>query len=171
MDLDNLELRKHDPYPEIVDANDDKHTVAILKNLATAREGELTAVLQYIYQSVESDKVMEDVGKILEEIAIVEMMHLDMLMHAITDFGGVAKYEDSYGNYFSTNCLNYTIKLKDMLENNIRAENIAIANYTEAIKHVSNNSLKKLFARIIEDEQCHIAIFKYLLNNVKFLSV
>ncbi len=171
MDLKDLELRSNLPYPEIVDAKDDPRTVSVIRSQATSRFSELSAVLQYIYQSVVSNNVMEDVASIFEEIAIVEMMHLDMLMHAITSFGGVPKYEDTQGNAYNTNCINYSMKLKDMLDLNIKAENIAIANYKEAINHVNNESLKKLFARIILDEECHIKVFKYIKDNVQFLSI
>ena len=57
-----------------------------------------------------------------------------------------------------------------MLEQNIIAETRAIENYSNAINKVSNESLKALFARIIEDEECHIKIFKYLKDSVQFLS-
>ena len=99
------------------------------------------------------------------------MIHMDLLMHAVTDFGGVPKYEDSQGNYFSTNCINYTTKLKEMLDHNIRAENMAINNYREAIKRVKNESLKNLFSRIIEDEEQHIKAFQQIRDNVRFLSI
>ena len=87
------------------------------------------------------------------------MLHLDMLMHAITQFGGLPKYEDSNGNFFNTSSLNYTDRLIEMLENNIRAETLAIDNYMVAIDNVRNESLKRLFERIIEDERRHLEIF------------
>lgn len=171
MNLENFQVRKDTSYPEIVGAKNDPNTVAILKNLASsANASELLGILTYVFQSVEADKSAEDIAKVLEEIAVVEMTHLDMLMHAITEFGGVAKYEDSMGRAFHTNYINYNLRLKDMLEQNIMAETRAIENYNNAIKKVSNDSLKALFARIIEDEECHIKIFKYLKDSVQFLS-
>ena len=171
MNFEDLEVKINKPYPEIVNAQDDKFTVAILKNLASSRMGELNGVLQYIYQSVVADKVMEDVASVFEEIGIVEMMHLDMLMHAIVDFGGVPKYEDGQGNIFNVSNINYSIKLKDMLENNILEEKQAIEAYRQAISKIKNQSLKKLLERIIEDEQRHLDIFKKIRDNVKFLSI
>lgn len=170
MNLKDIKVKIDKPYPEIVEACDDAMTVSILKNLIS-RPGELGAILQYIYQSVVADKTMEEIGGIIEEIGIVEMIHLDLLMHAVTDFGGVPKYEDSQGNYFNTNCINYTTKLKEMLDNNIRAENMAINSYREAIKRVKNESLKNLFSRIIEDEEQHIKVFQYIRDSVRFLSI
>ncbi len=171
MELDNIKVRVDKPYPKIVGAMPDQMTVNILKNLAQSRTSELTAILQYVYQSVIADKSMEEIGGIFEEIGIVEMTHLDMLMHAITEFGGIPKYEDSLGNQFNTNYINYNTKLKDMLDNNIVAEQRAIDQYKDGIKRVKNESLKDLFARIIEDEQQHIKVFKYLKDSVQFLSI
>ena len=171
MNLENIKVRVDKPYPEITNAKDDFQTVNILKNLANDRNSELRASLQYVYQSVVADKTDEDIATIFEEIGIVEMMHLDMLMHAIEDFGGNPVYEDSFGNMFNSSFVNYTTKLKEMLDNNIRGEQMAIEAYTQAINRVSNESLKQLFMRIIEDEKQHIEVFKTIRNNVKFLSI
>ena len=171
MDFKDLEVKIKQPYPEIIGAQDDAQTVAILKNLAFSRVGELSGVLNYIYQSVVADKTHEEIAQIFEEIGVVEMLHQDMLMYAIRDFGGNPKYEDSQGNFFNTVNLNYSMKLRDMLENNIRAESIAIENYNMAINRVKNQSLKDLFARIIEDEKRHLEIFKRIRDTVEFMSV
>ena len=169
--MKDLELKVSAPYPEIKGASDDPMTVAVLKNLMASRGSELRGVLQYMYQSVVADTSNEEIASILEEIGIVEMMHLSMLMHAITEFGGLPKYEDSRGNAFNTQYINYTPKLREMLDNNINAEKMAIDGYNDAIGKVKNESLKNLFRRIIEDEQKHIEAFKYLRDSVQFLSL
>lgn len=171
MNFSDVEVKIDRPYPEIINAEEDMATVNILKNLASSRVGELAGILQYIYQSVIADKTNEEIAEIFEEIGVVEMLHLDMLMHAITLFGGNPKYEDAQGDFFNTANLNYSIKLRDMLENNIRAESVAIENYQMAIKRVKNQSLKDLFARIIEDEERHLEIFKRIRDNVQFMSI
>lgn len=171
MNLEDIEVRINKPYPEIINAKADRSTVCVLKNLATSRTGELSAILQYIYQSVVADSVMEDIAKIFEEISIVEMMHLEMLMHAITDFGGNPKYEDCQGMGFNVMGVNYSTKLNDMLEANIMGEQYAIEEYGKTINKVDNESLKNLFKRIIEDEERHLEIFKKLKNNIHFLSI
>ncbi len=169
--MKDIEVRVNKPYPKIVATSDDFSIVAVLKNLASSRTSEMSAVLQYIYQSVVADATNEEIADILEEIAIVEMTHLDMLMHAITDFGGRPKYEDSRGNTYTAQYINYTPKLSEMLDNNIVAEKKAIDDYKMAISKVNNESLKELFARIIEDEERHIEVFKYLRDSVQFLAI
>ena len=170
MNLQNITVRASGIYPEIVEATDDPQTVAILKDLAFSRESELSAILTYMYQSTIADKTDPDIGKVFEEIGMVEMTHLSLLMHAITSFGGVPKYENSNGVPFNTNYINYTTKLKEMLENNIRGEQNGINNYNHAIRMFKNQSLKDLIARIIQDEQKHVETLKYIRDNVNFLS-
>lgn len=171
MNLDNLEVKINKPYPELSEIEEDMQTVSVLKNLANGRFGEMNGVLQYIYQSVIADKTKQEIAEIFEEIGIVEMLHLDMLMHAISEFGGNPKYEDSHGNPYSASMLNYATKLSEILNNNIKAETMAIENYRMAIQKVKNRSLKELFERIIEDEQRHIEIFKYIRDTVEFMSI
>ena len=123
------------------------------------------------YVKISSISSREEIASIFEEIGIVEMMHLDMLMHAITEFGGSPEYNDSQRNSFNSNFVNYTTKLSEMLENNIQGESLAIENYKQAIMRVDNESLKQLFARIIEDEEQHIKVFKKIRDSVRFLSI
>ncbi len=171
MNFSDIEVRINKSYPELINVQGDMQTVAILKNLLFSRVGELGGVLTYIYQSVIADKTDEEIASIFEEIGVVEMIHQDMLMHAISEFGGNPKYEDAQGNYFNTANINYSMKLREMLDNNIKAETIAIENYNIAISRVKNQSLKDLFARIIEDEKRHLEIFKQIRDNVEFMSV
>lgn len=171
MNFEDVIVRVNKPYPKIENATPDAYTVSILKNLAFSRIGEINGILQYIYQSVVARNVDDEISSIFEEIGIVEMMHLDLLMNAIIDFGGNPRYEDANRMPYTTNYINYSNKLKDMLNNNILAEQNAIENYKLAISKVKNESLKHLLERLIEDEELHLNIFKRILNNVEFLSV
>lgn len=170
MELD-IKVRADLPYPEIKDANKDMKTVAVLRELLAGRDGELAAVLQYIYQSRIANLSEVEIANIFEEIAIVEMQHTEKLMDAILAFGGNPQYSNSYGQYFSAGYINYSQKLKEMLEANIKGEQDAIKDYSKAVQSVQNSSLKDLFNRIILDEQIHLKIFEKLLNNVKFLMI
>ncbi len=171
MGIKEILVKEGKPYPELENVVEDKHTIGVLKNLLSSKNGELTGVLQYIFQAVEADKTNEEIGKLFEEIAVVEMLHTDLLMNAITEFGGVPKYEDSYGNVFNGNYVNYSLKLKEMLEHNIKAETQTIEDYLVGIKSVKNESLKRLFERIVEDEKLHLEAFKILRDTVQFMSV
>lgn len=171
MELKEIVVRANTPYPEITGATRDMKTVGILKNLMSSQDGELRGVLQYFYQSSVGNNIQSEIANILEEISIVEMMHMEQLSHAIVDFGGDPKYDNSQGQFFNTGVVNYTQKLREALEQNIRLEEGAIRNYNNAINMVENQSLKNLFRRIIEDEKLHMQVFTHLMNTVKFMSL
>lgn len=171
MNLKDLKVRADAPYPEITNAEKSPKTVAVLKNQMSGADGELRAILQYFYQSSLLNEIEPEISDILEEISVTEMTHMELLSHAIVSFGGEPKYENGNGQFFSTNQVNYISKLKDALDANIAGEEKAISNYINAIAQVENESLKQLFARIIEDEKLHIKVFNYLKDTVRFLSV
>ena len=171
MNLKNIKVKSSKEYPIIVDAKPCAKTVSILKNLIAGMHGELTGVLQYFFQSSVAHKIEKEVSNLLEEISIVEMEHLELLSHAIVCFGGEPRYETAQEQPFSASQVNYTTKLSKMLDVNIFAEESAIKNYKESIRHVDNESLKKLFERIIEDEEMHILAFRQLRDLVKFMTI
>ena len=171
MEINNIQIRLNSIYPEIKGANNNPQTVGILKDLLSSRDGELVGIMQYIYQSRLASKVESEVSQLLEEIAVVEMEHMELLMDAIIAFGGTPKYDNSRGQMFNAGYINYTDKLKSMLEANIAGEERAIADYSRAQKMVENQSLKDLLNRIIEDEKLHLNAFKTIYKTVKFLSI
>lgn len=170
MDYNNMQVKSNVSYPEIKDAVSCPKTIRILKNLMSGSEGELKGVLQYFYQSSICKNVDKEISNILEEISIVEMLHLSLLSHAIVDFGGEPRYENSAGQFFNTNTVNYSTKLRDILDKNIIGEERAIESYSQAIENVDNYSLKELLRRIMEDEKLHIKILNNLRDRVKFMS-
>jgi len=170
MDLKNIIIKSPQEYPEIIDAKRSPKTVAILKNLMSSQKSELSAILQYFYQSSVSDKIEKDIAELFEEISIIEMHHLSLLSKAIVDFGGEPKYENASGQFFNCSKINYTTKLVEMLNSNIKDKEYAIFEYEQAINNVENSSLKKLFKRIILDEELHIKALTHIKDNVKFMS-
>ena len=171
MEMKEIIVRSNAPYPEIVDPVKNMKTVKVLKNLMSGYDSELRAILQYFYQSSLCNKIQPEISDIFEEISIVEMHHLELLSHAIVDFGGEPMYDDAQGYFFNTETVAYSTKLRDILDINIKGEENAIRDYTNAINMVENQSLKNLFKRIIEDEKNHLEVFTYLKNTIKFMSI
>ena len=168
MNYDNLILCSTEPYPEIVDAKPNAMIVNILKDLTSGRVGEYTAITQYTYQHIVSADQSKDISKVLEEISITEMRHLELLSKAIVSFGGKPIFQDGRGNYFTSAYTNYSARLIDMLRANIRGETRAIYEYERAIERVDNASLKSLLRRIIADEQCHLKVFEEFERTIDF---
>ena len=168
MKFENIKLRADAPYPELKNCVPNAQCVTILRNLANDRVGEFTAITQYTYQHVVSSKMSEEISKILEEISIVEMHHLELLCSAMMCFGAKPEFKDGKGQWFSANYANYSPRLIDMLRANIKSESQAIYDYTCAADQVNNESLRQLFLRIAEDEKCHLQTFEELYKQVEF---
>lgn len=168
MKFENIKLRADAPYPELKNCVPNAQCVTILRNLANDRVGEFTAITQYTYQHVVSSKMSEEISKILEEISIVEMHHLELLCSAMMCFGAKPEFKDGKGQWFSANYANYSPRLIDMLRANIKSESQAIYDYTCAADKVNNESLRQLFLRIAEDEKCHLQTFEELYKQVEF---
>ena len=100
MNFENISVKVDKPYPEIVGATEDAVTVNVLKNLASSRVGELSGILQYIYQSVVADKTNQDIASILEEIGI-----------CIAKIKSCAKYQN---NNFYSECDTLYVLLNNM---------------------------------------------------------
>ena len=99
------------PYPEVNVTKDLSEARLILPNYA-GRDSETTAILTYAYQSY----MTADLKKILEEIAIVEMTHHEMLGEAIVKLGGYPIIGS--GCFWNGSFINYTSNPKVYLKNN-----------------------------------------------------
>lgn len=155
------------PYPEIVDAIPNRSDVRQLKMLVTGQNGELTAILTYLYQHyILSENYME-VADALEKISQVEMQHYELLSEAIIDFGGDPNLTNGIGDIWTARNVNTEKNVRRILQDNIKGEEEAIIDYTRAARETSNESLARLYLRIAEDERMHAEIFKELLKNIK----
>lgn len=145
MKFENIKLRADAPYPELKNCVPNAQCVTILRNLANDRVGEFTAITQYTYQHVVSSKMSEEISKILEEISIVEMHHLELLCSAMMCFGAKPEFKDGKGQWFSANYANYSPRLIDMLRANIKSESQAIYDYTCAADKGKQRIFKATF--------------------------
>ena len=136
--------------------------VNILYESFGGNNGELSAILQYIYEHIEL-KRYDNFSKIILSIAKEEMKHLDLLGELIKKLGGKPYYINNNKCEFSTNSIKYHFNnIYDMLTFNIESEKNTIEDYREAIKYTQNRSIKELLERIILDEQIHLEIFNRL---------
>lgn len=128
----------------------------------SGQEGELTAITQYIYEHIEF-KNKSQVSNILLKIAIEEMKHIKILGEIIKKLGSKPIYVNSKKEYWTSENVKYNFcNLDEMLEYNIKSEEVAIKSYRRAIRYTNNMYLRRIFERIILDEQKHIEIFEKL---------
>ncbi len=146
------------PYPDIKVEKENIEYAKLLMYPYASMISEDTATHLYMYQSFILD---DNIGKILENIAIVEMHHLEMLAKTINLLGLKPEYK-SNDIPWTSNYINYTNNLKDILKINIEAETLAIKNYQNLIKVINDKYIKKMLERIIVDEEIHLKIFNDL---------
>jgi len=159
-----LKYRDASPYPE-VSGPVDAETLDMLKRDYAGSAGELTAITQYVFQSIAA-RANKPFADALLQIAIVEMTHLDMLGDAIITLGGDPQFSDGQRQW-DTSGLDYSQDLEAMIRVNIDAEETAIVNYEKHAALTVNKTVSKLLRRIAEDEELHLRFLKRALGFIE----
>lgn len=152
-------------YPEVTIQKREECTYPLIINAYAGSKGELNASCQYIYQSFIVKNEYKHLYKILEEIAIVEMKHLEILSQVIIAMNGDPKYcryidnNPNICDNWSTKNIAYIKNIQEFIEYNIALENGAIREYERIIEISENENLKDIISRIIQDEKIHLKIF------------
>ena len=160
------------PYPEVRVEEKNPYYADLLSEDYAGRSSETTATLLYSYQHFNTFDSNEEFSKIIEKIAIVEMKHLEMLGKTIKLLGKEPIYktcEASRGDcvMWSASNIDYSTRLKEMLEVDIREESKAIKIYESHKKKIKDKYIKNMLDRIILDEKRHLEIFKSLYEGLK----
>ena len=166
-----MSLSVDQPYPSLDDVKEDRKALRIVSPAYAGRDGELTAILQYVYQSVllgANGKERE--AKLLLDIAVVEMHHLQILGTLITKLGAPPVFTacPPYPvSYYSASCVNYTRSLASMISADICAEHDAISEYTRMLCGLKNPAVAAVIERIREDERLHLNLLEQLEKELK----
>lgn len=153
-------------YPEIKVEQENSEYAKILLQDYAGEKSEETAVHNYIYQNI----ILEgDIANTLRQIAIVEMHHLQILGKLINLLGYQPGYYTIDSNLeciipWTTNNVDYSTNLSDILLGNIYREMTAIKQYQKHIQKIDDINIKKILSRIIEDEEIHIACLRQLYH-------
>ena len=159
------------PFPTTDNITPDAWTLRIISPEYAAPSGELTAVLQYIYHSFFFKKEgYGEIAETLESIAIAEMIHFKLLGETILALGAApiyTQYPPNAFNFYSTKYVTYSRTLKDMLEDDIRAERHAIRSYENMLCRLKNQQVSAIIERILADERLHLKKFTDILTSFK----
>ncbi|GAV23857.1 ferritin-like domain-containing protein [Carboxydothermus pertinax] len=158
------------PYPPVKVESPNIMYAEILMDDYAGIAGELTAITQYLYHHLESEKVSPLTSALFKEIALVEMHHLDMVGRLIMEFGGNPTYRGSFGNnfaYWSGSFVNYSQSIREQLIADIQAEKTAIENYQRHAAIIDDPYARAVLYRIIEDEELHLKLFRDALKNLR----
>lgn len=143
------------PYVEVEKSVKSPFEVRLLMPVYGGKGSETTAIMGYIFQSYALADKEPEISKCLEQIAISEMRHHDLIGTAIVRLGGIPYIGDNRG-YWQGGYVNYTLNVKDMIDADIAGEKSAITAYKDVIKFSKNEEVKAMIARIIKDEEIHI---------------
>lgn len=127
-------------------------------NQSIARE--LSVSVQYMWHHIMAKGIESaEVSEIFEKTAITEMKHAEKFADRLDYLGGVPTTKPSP--------IMTGGSVEKMLQDNLKAEEEAIALYKKGIKISSENddtTTRRLFEEILEDEEDHHNTFKTLLE-------
>lgn len=165
-----MALGSDSPYPTMEEIKEDCAALRVISPAYAGREGELTAILQYVYQAIVfGERGMREEGKLLSEIAAAEMRHLEILGTLIAKLGAPPVFTNCPPypvGYFSASCVNYVRSPRQMIQADVCAERNAVACYERMLDCLSNVGVAEVIARILEDERVHLAAFEELLSRL-----
>lgn len=144
----------------------DAAALRIISPAYAGRDGELTAILQYVYQAVllDANKKTEPAKAILA-IAVEEMRHLEMLGALIVKLGAPPVFTacPPYPvSYYSASNVDYVRSFPKMLAADIRAERGAVVQYTGMLRALKNSRVRAVIEEIRADEERHLKRFEEL---------
>lgn len=164
-----MELKVQADYPDLSAIQPDAQTLRTISPAYAGKRGELTAVLQYVYQSVWlGANGHEEEARLLLSIAVNEMHHFEILGTIITKLGAPPVFTACppypVGFYCASN-VNYTKSLRSMICADIAGEETAIEDYTRMLSVVKGPVFEAI-ARIVEDERLHLQTLGEMLSKL-----
>ncbi|MFA6866848.1 MAG: ferritin family protein [Clostridia bacterium] len=162
----DYQFRANAPYPDINIAQKSIYEVRLLKPAYAGRVSETTASMEYMYQHYVLYEKYEEIADVLEEIAIVEMTHQEMLGKAIVQLGGCPIISDNY-KYWQGSYVNYATDVKTIIDCDIINEKKAIADYVEIVRMSKCEDVKTIIKRIILDEEIHVKTLCMIKESLK----
>lgn len=159
------------PYPSTEDLGKDRESVRIISPAYADSGSELTAVMQYVFQSVVfSGLQMKQYARILTEIAVAEMHHLDILGDMIYGMGTLPVFTSCPPlrfDFYNTSAVSYASEPVKMIRDDIRGEQEAIRLYQSMVRRLRNEKVSAVISRIILDEQLHLSTLQGILAELE----
>ena len=144
---------------------EDLKTLRIVTKAYAGKEGELTSVLQYVYQSVVLGQRGErELSLLLLRIASDEMRHLQTVGSLITRLGAPPIYTacPPYPvGYNSASCVNYAKDTEEMLLTNIVSEENSIKTYAAMLEEMENPAAAAVILSVMRDEREHLTLLRH----------
>ncbi len=151
-----------EPLSPLERVREDYRALRIVSPAYAGREGELTSVLQYVYQSVflGAQGYSALAGK-LERIAAEELRHLQLLGSLVSRLGAPPVFTACPPYpvaYYSASSVNYAKTPSEMIEADIRMERASAAAYARMLEGIENDGAAELLTRLKEEELAHLSL-------------
>lgn len=157
-------------FPTLDEIGNDCAALRLLSPAYAGREGELTAILQYVFQAILFGEAgRKEFSSAVLSIAIDEMRHLEILGTVIAKLGAPPVFTacPPYPvGYYSASCVNYARNPRQMICADICAEENAVASYERILCRLKNPSVAAIVSRILEEERKHLETFNELLEKL-----
>ena len=141
---------------------EDVRTLRIVSKAYAGREGELTSVLQYVYQSIVLGERGEGrLAELLMRIGTEEMRHLTTVGALITRLGASPVFTacPPYPvSYYSASCVNYARETAEMLKADVEEEQNAVASYSAMLCEIENPAAAEILSSILSEEREHLRL-------------
>jgi len=154
------------PYPEVKVTGRNPYYASLLIDDYAGLISEFTAISQYLYHHFFFEDIDKELGKLLENVSIVEMHHMEILADVIKKLGGNPIIRGTYstcGNFWNGTFIDYGSGLCDRLKIDIDSEYKAINEYNKHTGMIDDPYIKAILQRIILDEKVHIKLFNEAL--------
>lgn len=164
-------LTLNEKFPTTDGICHDAYSLAVVSPAYASSTGELNAVLQYVYHSLNFGKSgLTEIAAVLESIAVAEMLHLKLLGETILALGAPPLYcqnPSTAYNFYSAKFVTYSHDPINMIEDDMLGERHAICQYSKMLTRLKNEQVKAIVSRILEDEKLHLETLKEILSGLK----
>ena len=135
----------------------DLKTVKILKRLLSGRISEQTLFNTYLFQFLLNENNLELKNAILS-LYEQKQKNINLLADAIISFGGVPRFTNGQGNFWSARYVNYITNSRYYISNNIDKERLLIREYQRAKSKTTNQTLINLYNQLINNSNFAISL-------------
>ncbi|MDO5519087.1 MAG: ferritin family protein [bacterium] len=152
------------PYPPIKVQKQNSYYGCLVYEDYAGEGSELTASSMYLYHSIVTASMNEEISCLLKRIGIAELTHIAMLGKLLNALGCSPKFQtitDGNQTDWNASCLSYNASLKSILLAFIKGEEAAIGQYQDHINKINDPCINAVLERIVLDEQLHYSTLQY----------
>ena len=155
-------------YPPVVPGRCDRALVRRLFSAYGGQDGEMTAIVQYFYNSLITGMQGEnEISHLFSCISQVEMHHLRLLGQLILAYGGdpgLLSFRGDRKIWWSGDFVHHLKQSDRMLREAIAGEQAAIRDYGSLLKLMPDDGNRAVIERILTDEHHHAALLNRQLR-------